>query len=712
MLHARSNRRRLVAAVTTVLAVTLGAGALTVPATAAPAVRTATAAETAAAPIPFPKTANLADAGVKNFLTQSTDGLSKGLYSYAGGTGTGWGSRTYLRSSRTGDFLVYTDHYKVTLRDLTTLSILEVPTDPLTGTPQYAGSAAHAVFTTAGTALREHTKAGGTVPVAGLPEGAASITVQPGTPDHALVQFTVGSVRKWGLIDLATAAVGKIHDLPAGAAIKAVSTTHVAWTTNFGDPTPAIVLLDRATDTTQEIPVAADASTLKVGLVGGWVVYGNPGGRAYGPGPLTEVTAHDPVSGRSVKLLDHLTSAATAGDGSFYVRGGSLAEDGVEGMYKITATGAEDPVVTLVASTGEPTALTITGNDVPGTVDLDKNAGVARFTWNLSRTRADVTLTVRHTRTGQTQTFHDYPQDKPSTTFDWQGEYNGDYTWQLTARPLNDFGPSDTASGGFTVTRTPKPHDFDDNGAPDVLLRDGSGRLWRADTSYDTQLKADPHQLIGTGWQVYDRIEATGDIAGSNVGDVIAREPSGALWLYQGNGRGGFGGRTKIGTGWQAFHQIAAGSDLTGDGRADLVATDKAGDLYLYPGTGSATAPFGPRKKIGNGWGVYNQLTAVGNVAGGAAGDLYARDTAGVLWQYLGKGDGTFAARTKVGGGWNAYQHLVGVGDADRDGRPDLVGFGATAQYLYRSTGNWQAPLSGAQLAALTFGGGPYNNVA
>ncbi|MFI1717900.1 FG-GAP repeat domain-containing protein [Streptomyces litmocidini] len=93
---------------------------------------------------------------------------------------------------------------------------------------------------------------------------------------------------------------------------------------------------------------------------------------------------------------------------------------------------------------------------------------------------------------------------------------------------------------------------------------------------------------------------------------------------------------------------------------------------------------------------------------------LVARDTAGVLWLYLGKGDGTFAARTKIGGGWNAYQHLVGVGDADRDGRPDLVGFGPQGEdYLYRGTGDWKTPFLGREFAGLTIGiGGPYNSIA
>ncbi|MGJ7420712.1 FG-GAP repeat domain-containing protein, partial [Streptomyces cinereoruber] len=105
-----------------------------------------------------------------------------------------------------------------------------------------------------------------------------------------------------------------------------------------------------------------------------------------------------------------------------------------------------------------------------------------------------------------------------------------------------------------------------------------------------------------------------------------------------------------VGGGWQVYDRLAGGSDLNGDGRADLVATDKAGDLWLYKGTGNASAPFAARTKIGFGWGIYNQITAVGNIAGAAAGDLVARDKDGVLWLYLGKGDGTFAARTKIGG--------------------------------------------------------------
>lgn len=128
------------------------------------------------------------------------------------------------------------------------------------------------------------------------------------------------------------------------------------------------------------------------------------------------------------------------------------------------------------------------------------------------------------------------------------------------------------------------------------------------------------------------------------------------------------------------------------------MATDKSGVLWLYSGTGNVSAPFSARKRIGGGWAVYNQLTAVGNLAGATAGDLVTRDKGGVLWLYLGKGDGTFAGRTKIGAGWNTYTDMIGNGD----GRSDLLALkrGASpspGSYFYAGTGDWRAPFKGAK---------------
>ncbi|MFJ3585835.1 FG-GAP repeat domain-containing protein [Streptomyces sp. NPDC090127] len=278
----------------------------------------------------------------------------------------------------------------------------------------------------------------------------------------------------------------------------------------------------------------------------------------------------------------------------------------------------------------------------------------------------------------------------------------------MTVKPSDGIGPTVEQTGTLTVANKPAPHDFSDSGSPDLLVKDESGRLVGYDarqTLYHTGKWGFPSKRErvdhGTGWNTYDRFTAPGDIGGSVHADVLGRDRTGVLWLHAGTGKG-FAPRTKIGAGWQIYDKLTGGSDLTGDNRPDLVATDKAGDLYLYKGTGNAAAPFAPRKKIGWGWGVYNQLTATGDIAGAPAGDLVARDKGGVLWLYLGKGDGTFAARTRIGAGWDRYTDIVGVGDTNRDGRPDLVVqgvMGGTYETLahYEGTGDWRAPFGSRQ---------------
>ncbi|MFC9492065.1 FG-GAP-like repeat-containing protein, partial [Streptomyces hydrogenans] len=92
--------------------------------------------------------------------------------------------------------------------------------------------------------------------------------------------------------------------------------------------------------------------------------------------------------------------------------------------------------------------------------------------------------------------------------------------------------------------------------------------------------------------------------------------------------------------GWQVYDKITGGSDLNGDGRGDLLATDTSGVLWLYVSTGDTRTPFKPRVRIGGGWQTYDLLLAPGDIAGASGGDLLARDKDGVLWLYLGKGDG------------------------------------------------------------------------
>ncbi|QNP67451.1 FG-GAP repeat domain-containing protein [Streptomyces genisteinicus] len=163
---------------------------------------------------------------------------------------------------------------------------------------------------------------------------------------------------------------------------------------------------------------------------------------------------------------------------------------------------------------------------------------------------------------------------------------------------------------------------------------------------------------IGGGWGVFNTLVGPGDLSGDGKGDIVARDGSGTLYLYRGNGNAtGFAAKQKIGTGWGQFNALIGAGDLSGDGRADLLARATDGKLYLYEGTGSAAAPFKAKKLIGSGWGSYT-LAAPGDMDGDGRADLVARHSSGTLYRYDSDGKGNFKPRVSLGGGWNTYASI------------------------------------------------------
>ncbi|MET9426889.1 VCBS repeat-containing protein [Streptomyces sp. NPDC003036] len=458
------------------------------------------------------------------------------------------------------------------------------------------------------------------------------------------------------------------------------------------------------------------------GVLGDTLLYGVPGKAAAAGETPSPLYARNVKSSTAApyKLLEHFSSVAQAPDGGYLVRGATAEADG---LFRIWPGDDGRPTATLVADTGRVLPVTVMGSKVPTAVNLETPGTTVPMEWTLSRADATVDVTLTHTATGKKRTQRlTQPVADKRFAYVWDGLLdgisapNGAYTWQMTATPADGTGAPATAAGSFEVTRQANPHDFNDNGSTDVLARDASGVLWRDDLfdwpSSGGQITPAQRTRVGSGWQVYNQIEATGNLAGSPVGDLVARDTSGVLWLYTGKGDGTFTTRAKVGTGWQIYNKLTGGSDVTGDGRADLFATDTSGVLWLYKGTGSATAPFATRTKIGGGWQIYNQITAVGDIAGSAAGDLIARDTAGVLWLYQGNGTGGFAARVRIGSGWNAFSQLVGAGDVTGDGRPDLIAYGTNGTYVYRSTGSATAPFSRQTTTLYAGEGSKFNSVA
>jgi hypothetical protein len=96
-------------------------------------------------------------------------------------------------------------------------------------------------------------------------------------------------------------------------------------------------------------------------------------------------------------------------------------------------------------------------------------------------------------------------------------------------------------------------------------------------------------------------ITSTGDFNGDGKTDLLARDANGALWLYPGTGTGGFGTRSQVGWGWNGMNAILGIGDFNGDGKNDILARDTAsGGLYLYPGNG--TGGWLTSSQVGWGW--------------------------------------------------------------------------------------------------------------
>ncbi|WP_317452988.1 N-acetylmuramoyl-L-alanine amidase [Streptomyces sp. CBMA29] len=210
-----------------------------------------------------------------------------------------------------------------------------------------------------------------------------------------------------------------------------------------------------------------------------------------------------------------------------------------------------------------------------------------------------------------------------------------------------------------------------------LLARDASGGLYQyqgtgnATGPFYTKFK------VGPGWQIFNAITAMTALRADGTGDLVARDASGVLWYYQGSGKPSapFKARLKTGPGWNVYNMIIGARDLNGDGKADLIGRDASGNLWYYQGSGNPAAPFATKVKIGPGWNAYNLLVSTGDITGDGKADLIARDASGVLWLYKGTGiaTGPYAPKVQIGPGWNAYNTLVGASDLNGDGKGDLV---------------------------------------
>ena len=723
-LHKRITGTRLATAVTAVLAVTaLGAGTLaTAPAAyAAPAAASAFTAEESGLPV-LPLGSSLDSVGTTGALSYSMadgGGLELLWTPYDNGTPTklpldpnGYWDESGTDVVALGD----SSMRSLTLRNMATpaapgvtidLAALDgdlvavlSPTSVLADIVNAEGYSELHIVTKNGDATT-------TTKVDGLPadvswfQGASAL--RNGT---ILVAYETGTEEAptagRAVIDVASSSVIKAYDTKSGFHPELQLTdSHVGWFESDAGSGLLMTTVDRATGVKKQTRVGDLVNDFWASLVGGWLVYGDT------ESPAKALNLAD---GSTLTLdVQGLTSVSSA-DGSVTLEG-SNETDGT-GLFRITAgANGAAPVITKTADISIPDALEITEVHIADSTNLDATGGKVTMGWTLSRTDATIDVTITNTTTDAsfTKTVN-APATGDRFTYVWDGTINGvdapngEYAVEAEAYLLDD---SDYAYQGWLtkITRNANVHDYNNNGSTDLLVRDSAGVLWREDLRdrpVNGLIKSAQRTRIGSGWNTYKHIEAVGNVGGAATGDLLTVDSAGVLWNQLGKGDGTFAPRRQLGTGWGIYNKITGGSDLTNDGKADLIAVDTSGAWWLRKGTGDWAKPFGDRIKMGTGWNTYNQIVATGNIAGGAAGDLVGRDTSGVLWLHLGKGDGTFAPRVKIGSGWNVYSQLVAAGDVDSDGRLDLYAYGSGGSVLYRGTGSYLAPFTKTSTSVFT----------
>ncbi|MGO4587421.1 FG-GAP repeat domain-containing protein [Paenarthrobacter sp. 2TAF44] len=177
--------------------------------------------------------------------------------------------------------------------------------------------------------------------------------------------------------------------------------------------------------------------------------------------------------------------------------------------------------------------------------------------------------------------------------------------------------------------------------------------------SYETAHWDEP-RLVGTGWDIFNIVFSPGDFDGDGNNDILARDAKGDLYLYPGDGHGGWLDRTVVGTGWNIFDTIVGAGDFDGDSINDVLARDAEGDLHLYPGDGDGG--WKRPQVVGTGWQVFDKIIAPGDLSGDGNVDVLGRDYSGYMHEYRSNGQGGWEGAGTWGPGWDAMSEIIGVG--------------------------------------------------
>ena len=218
---------------------------------------------------------------------------------------------------------------------------------------------------------------------------------------------------------------------------------------------------------------------------------------------------------------------------------------------------------------------------------------------------------------------------------------------------------------------------------------------------------------IGSGWQKYDLIVSPGDWTGGNNGaqDILARNPSdGSLWLFTGDGLGGYRGPKQIARDFNQYTHLVAAGDFAGHDVADLLAVRKDGELILFPNLGHGA--LGNPISLGSGWGGFDAVVGTINFSGDHRPSVIARNASdGTLTLFKADGQGDFSGHSLITSvSFKDYSLLAAPGDWNNDGYPDLLAQSPDGTLcLFR--GNGRGGLQNTTCESIGKGWGAFNAI-
>ncbi len=231
----------------------------------------------------------------------------------------------------------------------------------------------------------------------------------------------------------------------------------------------------------------------------------------------------------------------------------------------------------------------------------------------------------------------------------------------------------------------------------DAMVMGSTGQMFAVSPNGTTSISS-ARKIDGGNWRGYNPVLITSDVTGDRLPDLISRLPDGRLVMHKGTASG-VSSRSFIGKGWQGMSHILAPGDWSGDGKADLLAVERSsGKLYLYTGRGGGR--FAGKTLIGQGWGGFRHIAAVGDLSGDGRPDLLAVKANGSAYLYRGNGHGRFISPAQASlGKIGSYSQLVGMNGA---GRVLAVRSDGTAYVLTRSGSTLKATRVSPHFRGLT----------